>query len=85
MQIFPFPVFFDFVQNHSFPFFALFRFVSFCTNKGLDSLSRNDCLNFSFVKDKHIIGTKMARYGRKVVIFCELAECTRGLRPHLRP
>ena len=30
---------------------------------------QNDCLNLSFVKDFHIVGTKMAKNGRKMTIY----------------
>ena len=30
------------------------------------SAPQNDCLNFSFVKDVHVIGNKIARNGRKM-------------------
>ena len=33
------------------------------------SAPQNDYLNLSFVKYFHIIGTKMARYGRKLAIY----------------
>ena len=54
--------FLRFCTKHSF---------AFCTNKDLDllSTSKNDGLNLSFVKDKHIVGEKMARYGRKMAIY----------------
>ena len=50
---------------------------------------QNDFMNLSFVKDKHVVGKKMARYGLKdylsVAIFLEFAELAWGLRLHLRP
>ena len=33
------------------------------------SAPQNDCLNFSFVKDIHVVGEKIARNGRKLVIY----------------
>ena len=33
------------------------------------SVPQNDRLNLSFVKDFHIVGTKMARYGCKMAIY----------------
>ena len=33
-----------------------------------NSASQNDRLNFSFVKDTHVVGKKMIRSGRKTVI-----------------
>ena len=33
------------------------------------SAPQNDRLNLSFVKDFHIVGTKMARSGRKMAIY----------------
>ena len=33
------------------------------------SAPQNDRLNFSFVKNKHTVGKKMARYGRKMAIY----------------
>ena len=33
------------------------------------SAPQNDLLNLSFVKDKHVVGKKMARYGLKMTIY----------------
>ena len=33
------------------------------------SASQNDCLNLSFVKDRHVAGKKMARYGHYMAIY----------------
>ena len=33
------------------------------------SAPQNDRLNFSFVKDNHVVGKKMARKGRKTAIY----------------
>ena len=33
------------------------------------SAPQSDCLDFSFVKDFHVFGEKMARMGRKTVIY----------------
>ena len=33
------------------------------------SAPQNDCLNFSFEKDKHVVGKKMTRYGLKMTIY----------------
>ena len=51
---------------------------------------QNDHLNLSFVKHKHVVGKKMARYGLKMAIyqllfFLESAELKHDLRLHLRP
>ena len=54
-------------------FFAFFVFLSFCAilepiKIQTSSASQNDRLNFSFVKDTHVVGEKMTRSGRKTDI-----------------
>ena len=75
MQIFPFPFFCDIVEKTAFAFFALWIFFAFCVIIVVPimiqtgSAPQNDCLNLSFMKYFHIIGTKMARYGGKMAIY----------------
>ena len=49
---------------------ATYETISFVTNQDSDTLApQNDRLNLSFVKDKHVGGKKMARYGLKMSIY----------------
>ena len=75
-------VFFNFVKKlvicvMFFPFFCIFCvFAFFCISLitfepikiQTCSASQNDRLNFSFVKDTHVVGEKMTRSGRKTDI-----------------
>ena len=75
MQIFLFPFFCNIVEKNGFAFFAFFFFFTFCVITVVPimiktcSAPQNDRLNFSFVKDFHIVGTNMARNCRKMAIY----------------
>ena len=81
MQIFPFPIFHDFVKKTYLcsVFLRFMRFCIFCAfafyainfepikNKN-HKVPLNERLNLSFVKDIYVVGKKMTRNGRKTVI-----------------
>ena len=75
MQIFPFLIFCDIVEKNAFVFLAFLGFFAFCVITVVPimiqtrSAPQNDCLNLSFVKEFHVICTKMARIGLKMVIY----------------
>ena len=75
MQIFPFPFICDVVEKNAFVFFAFLGFFAFCVITVVPimiltcSAPQNDRLNLNYVKEFHIVGTKMARNGRKMAIY----------------
>ena len=95
-KYFNFSFFCNFVKKGSIGFFEFCFFFAFCVitlvliKIQTGSAPQNDRLNFSFVKDEHIVGEKTARNCHKMAIyqllfFCELAKVARGLRLHFRP
>ena len=75
-QIFPFLFFCDIVKKkNAFVFFAFLFFFTFCVINVVPimiqtcSAPQNDRLNLRFVKDFHIVGTKMARNGPNIAIY----------------
>ena len=60
---------------------SIFHFLRFCTKtlialllyhlrvRVIKHAPQNEHLNLSFVKDNHIVGKKMARYGCKMAIY----------------
>ena len=63
MQIFPFLIFRDIVEKNAFVFFAFCVVTVVPIMIQTCSASQNDRLNLSFVKEFHIVGTKMPRNG----------------------
>ena len=60
------------LQNHKkmkMKIFAFFVITFEPIKVQMCSAPQNDRLNFSFVKDIHVVGNKMARMGRKTAIY----------------
>ena len=72
MQIFPFPFFVICRKKMSLFFFAFLGVFAFCVITVVPimiqtcSAPQNHRLNLSLLKDFHIVGTKMAKNGRKM-------------------
>ena len=76
-KYFPFCFFPLLQKKESFVFFAFLGFFAFCVITVVPimtqtcSVPQNDRLNLNFVKDIHIVCTKMDRNGRKMAI-CQM-------------
>ena len=75
MQTFPFPFFSNIVEKNAFGFFVFLSFICIlchncCTNHDSDLFSTSKWPSEPpFVKDFHLVGTKMARNGCKMAIY----------------
>jgi hypothetical protein len=79
MQIFPFQFFCDIVEKKCTGAFCLFGFFfAFCVITVVPimiqtcSAPQSDRLNLHFVKDFHLVGTKLARNGCKMAILMQI-------------
>jgi hypothetical protein len=89
-------IFWGYCKKNALFFFAFWVFFAFCVITVVPIMiqtclePKNDRLNLSFVKDFHIVGTKMARNGSKMAIYqmqilifiSDLAKIARSVRVH---